>query len=111
MILQFEQYTPTQWHKRNLRFILMSHVFNFALCIRDIRRIREKQDNGHPSVSGSAQVLEKADADIRENQVMMFRYVLTFFQMLHVSNVKQLDDWYVGIFGVMSSAIDASKQW
>lgn len=110
-ILKFEQYTPIQWHRRNLRFITVSHVFNFALAVRAIQRIRAKQARGDPSVTGSAQALEKADADIKDNQIMMFRYVLTFFQMIHVSGVKQLDDWYVGLFGMISSAIDASKQW
>jgi len=109
--MKFEQYTPIQWHRRNLRFILASHVFNFALCVRDIKRIRAKQENSDPSVSGSAQALLKADSDIKDNQMMMFRYVLTFFQMLHASGVKQFDDWYIGLFGMISSAIDASKQW
>jgi len=110
-ILKFEQYTAIEFHRRNLRFITVSHVFNFALAIRAIQRIRAKQEKGDPSVTGSAQALEKADADIKDNQIMMFRYILTFVQMIHVSGVKQLDDWYVGLFGMISSAIDASKQW
>jgi hypothetical protein len=110
-ILKFKNYTAIEWHRRNLRFITASHVFNFALCFRDLKKIKEKQEKGDPSVSGSAEALAKADAAIRDNKKMMLRYVLTFFQMIHVSGVKQLDDWYVGIMGMISSAIDASKQW
>jgi len=109
--LKFEQYTPVQWHRRNLRFIITSHVLNFALCVRDIKGIRAKQEKSDPSVSGSAQALMKADQDIKDNQKMMFRYVLTFIQMLHVTQIRKMDDWYIGIMGMMSSAIDASKQW
>jgi len=110
-LLKFQQYTAIEWHRRNLRFITVSHVFNFALCVRDIKRIRAKQENGDPSVTGSAQALQSADDKIKENKMMMFRYVLTFIQMFHVSGMKQMDDWYIGIMGMMSSAIDASKQW
>jgi len=110
-ILKFQNYTAIEWHRRNLRFITSSHVFNFALCVRDIKRIRDKQEKSDPSVTGSAQALQAADSKIQENQMMMVRYVLTFIQMLHVSGVKQMDDWYIGIMGMMSSAIDASKQW
>lgn len=110
-ILKFQQYSAIQWHRRNLRFITVSHVFNFALCLRAITRIKDKQKNNDPSVSGSAEALAKADKEIFDNQKMMFRYVLTFLQMIHVSGVKQLDDWYVGIMGMISSGIDAHKQW
>lgn len=110
-LLKFQSYSAIQWHRRNLRFITASHVFNFALCVRDIRRIREKQEKSDPSVSGSAEALVKADQDIKDNQKMMLRYFLTFIQMIHVSGVKQLDDWYIGIMGMISSGIDASKQW
>jgi hypothetical protein len=104
-ILQFENYSAIQWHRRNLRFITASHVFNFALEYRNILRIRAK---GPPKDAAAA---EKAEAEIFDNKKMMLRYVLTFFQMIHVSGVKQLDDTYVGIFGMISSGIDASKQW
>jgi len=110
-ILKFQQYSAIEWHRRNLRLITASHVFNFALCVRDIKRIREKQENGDPSVTGSAQALQTADQKVQDNQMMMVRYVLTFLQMVHVSGVKQMDDWYIGLFGMVSSAIDASKQW
>jgi hypothetical protein len=110
-ILKFESYSAIQWHRRNLRFITMSHVFNFSLCVRDIFRIREKQRLKDPKYSGSDQALKKAEADVYDNKRMMLRYVLTFIQMLHVSQVKTFDDWYIGIFGMISSYIDASKQW
>jgi hypothetical protein len=103
-ILKFEQYSAIQWHRRNLRFITVSHVFNFALCYRDICRIRDKQAKGTADE-------EKAEKEIKDNKMMMVRYVLTFIQMLHVSGVKAMDDTYIGVFGMISSAIDASKQW
>jgi len=110
-ILKFQNYSAVQWHRRNLRFITASHVFNFALAFREIQRIRAKQEKCDPSVSGSAAALEKADQEIKGNMLMMFRYVLTFIQMTSVSGVKQFDDVYIGIMGMISSAIDASRQW
>jgi hypothetical protein len=110
-LLKFGNYTAIQWHRRNLRFITASHVFNFALCYRDLCRIRDKQEKGDAEYVGNPKAVAKADAEIKDNKMMMVRYVLTFFQMIHVSGVKQLDDWYIGIFGMISSAIDASKQW
>merc|ERR1719389_1527015 len=73
-LLKFKNYTAIQWHRRNLRFITASHVFNFALCFRDLKKIKEKQEKGDPSVSGSAEALAKADAAIRDNKKMMLRY-------------------------------------
>eukprot|EP00403_Amphidinium_massartii_P020580 CAMPEP_0178402232 /NCGR_PEP_ID=MMETSP0689_2-20121128/16727_1 /TAXON_ID=160604 /ORGANISM="Amphidinium massartii, Strain CS-259" /LENGTH=276 /DNA_ID=CAMNT_0020023109 /DNA_START=61 /DNA_END=891 /DNA_ORIENTATION=- len=110
-ILKFEKYSAIQWHRRNLRFVTLSHVWNFILCWRAVRRIQEKQANKDPKYSGSPEALRKAEADIYDQRRMMLRYTLTFFQMLHVSQVKKLDDWYVGIMGMISSYIDASKQW
>lgn len=110
-LLKFQNYTAIQWHRRNLRFITLSHVLNFSLCVRDIRRIREKQDQKDPKYSGSEEAVAKADQEIYDNKRMMLRYVLTFIQMLHVSQVKKMDDWYVGLMGMVSSYIDASKQW
>lgn len=110
-ILKFQQYKAIEWHRRNLRFITLSHVLNFSLNVREISRIRAKQEKQDPSVSGSPEALEKADQMIRAEKLMMFRYVLTFIQMVHVSGVKQFDDWYIGIMGMISSGIDASKQW
>eukprot|EP00928_Gymnodinium_smaydae_P033231 TRINITY_DN23856_c0_g2_i1.p1 TRINITY_DN23856_c0_g2~~TRINITY_DN23856_c0_g2_i1.p1 ORF type:complete len:278 (+),score=62.99 TRINITY_DN23856_c0_g2_i1:61-894(+) len=110
-ILKFKNYSAIQWHRRNLRFITLSHVLNFSLCVRDIKRIREKQASGDSKYAGSAEALSKADKDIYDNKRMMLRYVLTFIQMVHVSQVKKLDDWYIGLMGVVSSYIDASKQW
>lgn len=103
-ILKFKNYTAVQWHRRNLRFIIMSHVLNFALCVRDIKRTQKKMEEA--SVSA-----KKGQEAIYDNQRQMFRYVLTFIQMLHVSQLKVMDDWYIGIFGMISSYIDASKQW
>merc|ERR1712232_1100234 len=91
-ILKFANYTPVQWHRRNLRFITLSHVFNFALCARAIQRIRERQAN-KPKVINyekttalqeNSQGDAAAEKEIRENKLMTRRYVLTFFQMLHV---------------------------
>lgn len=110
-ILKFQSYTAVQWHRRNLRFITFSHVLNFSLCVRDISRIREKQANKDPKYSGSAEAEGKAAQDIYDNKRMMLRYVLTFIQMVHVSQVKKMDDWYIGLMGCVSSYIDASKQW
>merc|ERR1719191_2270987 len=45
-ILKFQSYSAIEWHRRNLRFITLSHVLNFSLCIREISRIREKQSSG-----------------------------------------------------------------
>lgn len=110
-ILKFQNYTAIQWHRRNLRFITLSHVLNFSLCVRDISRIKEKQAKNDPKYAGSQAAEEKADKDIYDNQRMMVRYVLTFIQMLHVSQVIKMDDWYIGLMGMASSYIDASKQW
>lgn len=110
-ILKFENFTAIQWHRRNLRFITLSHVFNFSLCVREVFRIREKRTLKDPKYSGSKEAEAKAAGEIYDNQRMMFRYVLTFIQMLHISQVKKLDDWYIGLMGVVSSYIDASKQW
>lgn len=110
-ILKFESYSAIQWHRRNLRFITFSHVLNFSLCIRDIKRIMAKKDAGDSKYTGSAQAEAKAAKDIYDNKRMMVRYALTFIQMLHVSSVKKMDDWYIGLMGVVSSYIDASKQW
>jgi len=110
-ILKFEKYTAIQWHRRNLRFITLSHVLNFSLCLREVLRIQDKQAKGDVKYSGTAEAVEKAEKEIYDNKRMMVRYVLTFIQMLHVSQVKKLDDWYVGLMGVASSYIDASKQW
>jgi hypothetical protein len=110
-IFKFEKYSPIQWHRRNLRFITLSHVLNFSLCVRDVLRIREKQKLNDPKYSGSEQALKKAEADVYDNKRMMVRYVLTFIQMLHVSQVKKMHDSYIGMFGMISSYIDASKQW
>jgi len=110
-IFKFEKYSAIQWHRRNLRFITLSHVLNFSLCLREVSRIRERQRLSDPKYSGSEQALKKAESDVYDNRRMMLRYVLTFFQMLHVSQVKKLHDSYVGIFGMLSSYIDASKQW
>lgn len=106
-ILKFQNYTPIQWHRRNLRFITFSHVLNFALCVREISRIREKQKD--PKTDNEA--IKKADAAVYDQMRMMLRYALTFIQMLHVSQVKKMDDWYIGLMGMMSAYIDASKQW
>lgn len=110
-ILKFQNYTAIQWHRRNLRFITLSHVFNFSLCLRDLLRIREKQRIMDPKYTGDKEAQAKAEVEIKDNKKMMFRYVLTFIQMLHVSQVKEFHDSYIGIFGMMSSFIDASKQW
>jgi hypothetical protein len=110
-ILKFQSYTPIQWHRRNLRFVTASHVFNFALCVRELRRIREKQRINDPQYTGSKEAVEKAEGEIYDNKKMMFRYTLTFLQMVHVANVMQFHDSYIGIFGMISSYIDASKQW
>lgn len=110
-ILKFKSYSAIQWHRRNLRFITLSHVLNFSLCLREILRIKEKQQSNDPKYTGSKEALEKAEAAIYDNKRMMVRYVLTFFQMLHVSQVKIMDDSYIGLFGMISSYIDASKQW
>lgn len=110
-ILKFQKYTPVQWHRRNLRFITLSHVLNFSLCARDIMRIKAKQEAKDPKYAGSEQALKKAESDIYDNQRQMVRYVLTFIQMLHVSQVRVMDDWYIGLMGVVSAYIDASKQW
>jgi len=110
-LVKFSNYTAIEWHRRNLRFITLSHVLNFALCVRSINRIQAKQQLGDPKYSGSEESVQKARDEIYDNQRMIVRYVLTFIQMIHVSGVKQLDDWYIGIFGMISSYIDASKQW
>mmetsp|Transcript_68348 Transcript_68348/g.120652 ORF Transcript_68348/g.120652 Transcript_68348/m.120652 type:complete len:581 (+) Transcript_68348:110-1852(+) len=110
-ILKFQNYSAIQWHRRNLRFITLSHVLNFSLCVREVMRIRQKQEKQDPKYSGSKEALAKAESEIYDNRRMMVRYVLTFIQMLHVSQVMQLDDWYIGLFGMISSYIDASKLW
>lgn len=172
-ILKFEGYTAIQWHRRNLRFIMTSHVFNFMLCFREIRRLNDKlrrgrlgttnnasapqllhrlttpggldrltsptapeakdqvlllrgttpeanaaaaaaaanPQNGASSSGLTKEVEKKIVKDIQDNRTMMLRYVLTFFQMMHVSQTKVLDDWYVGLMGCVSSAIDARRQW
>lgn len=110
-LLKFKAYTPVQWHRRNLRLITFSHVLNFSLCAREISRIRAKQDRQDPEYWGSDKAIQKAEATVSDNRRQMFRYVLTFIQMLHVSQIKVMDDWYIGIMGVISAYIDASKQW
>jgi len=110
-ILKFETYTPLQWHMRNLKFVLPSYVLNFVLCWREIRRIRERQRRGDSKYSGTEEALQKAEADIYDNKRMLVRYTFTFIQIVHVSKIRTLDDWYIGIMGMISSYIDASKQW
>lgn len=110
-ILKFSNYSAIQWHRRNLRFITFSHVLNFSLCLREIREIRAKQLAGDPKYSGSTQSQRAAESQIYDNKRMLVRYTLTFIQMLHVSQVKIMDDWYIGLMGMVSSYIDASKQW
>jgi len=110
-LLKFQNYTAIQWHRRNLRFITLSHVLNFSLCARAIMRIKDKQAKKDPAYTGSDQAVQKANSEIFDNKKMMFRYVLTFIQMLHVSQVKKMDDWYIGLMGMVSSFIDLSKQW
>jgi len=110
-ILKFKTYTPIQWHRRNLRFITFSHVLNFSVCLREISRIRAKQQSKDPEYIGSDKAIQKAEAAIYENKRQMFRYVLTFIQMSHVAQIKVMDDWYIGLMGIVSSYIDASKQW
>merc|ERR1740129_1837334 len=63
-LLKFKVYTPVQWHRRNLRFITFSHVLNFSACVREIRKIRSKQEKGDPEFSGSDKAIEKADKAI-----------------------------------------------
>jgi len=106
-ILKFRSYTPIQWHRRNLKFVLPSYVLNFVLCWRNIRQLRERRLQ-QASGKGSVDDIEQ---EIYDNKRMMVRYTLTFIQILHVSKIKDLDDWYVGIMGMISSYIDASKQW
>lgn len=110
-ILKFEKYTPIQWHRRNLRFITLSHVLNFSLCLRDIMRIKEKQTKFDRGTKEGQEALEKTNAEIFDNKKFMLRYVLTFIQMIHVSQVKVLDDWYIGLMGMASAFIDCTKQW
>lgn len=110
-ILKFKNYTAVQWHRRNLRFITFSHVLNFSICLRSFIIIMQKQEAKDPKYTGSSEALKTANAESYEHKKMMFRYVLTFIQMLHVSQVKVFDDWYIGIMGMVSSYIDASKQW
>lgn len=110
-ILKFETYTALQWHMRNLKFVLPAYVLNFALCWRDIRRIRARQRLGDSKYSGTEEALQRAEAEIYDNKRMLLRYTLTFIQIVHVSKIRTLDDWYIGIMGMVSSYIDASKQW
>jgi hypothetical protein len=110
-LLKFKSYTAVEWHRRNLRFITFSHVLNFSLCVREIARIKAKQQDNDPKYTGSEEALAKADNEIYDNKRMMFRYVLTFIQMLSVSQVRKMDDRMVGLMGCVSSYIDASKQW
>merc|ERR1712032_1543235 len=108
-ILNFTNYTPIQWHRRNLRFITLSHVLNFSLCVREIMQVKKKLHDAEAKCDEAA--IKKAKSTIYDNKRMMVRYVLTFIQMLHVSQVKKMDDWYIGFMGMISSYIDASKQW
>lgn len=108
-ILKFESYTAIQWHRRNLRFITLSHVLNFSLCLRDNIRAEKKIEK--LGANPDAKKLDEIQLEIYDNKRMMLRYVLTFFQMLHVSGAKAMDDSYIGLFGMISSYIDASKQW
>jgi len=110
-ILKFPNYTAIQWHRRNLKFVLPSYVINFCLCWTNIQKIKQKQRNKDSKYSGSEQAEKKAELDIYDNKRMMVRYTLTFFQIVHGSAVKILDDSYIGLFGMVSSYIDASKQW
>ncbi|CAE7356699.1 Pex11 [Symbiodinium necroappetens] len=107
-ILKFQNYTAIQWHRRNLRFITLSHVLNFSLCVRQVMNIRKKQQAMKPE---DKDAIKQADKKVYDEMRMMVRYTLTFIQMLHVSQVKKMDDWYIGLMGVASSYIDASKQW
>eukprot|EP00974_Lingulodinium_polyedra_P042939 4123122-Lingulodinium_polyedra.AAC.1 len=51
-ILKFRSYSAIQRHRRNLRLIILSHVLNFSLCVRETRRIQEKQAKNDPKYSG-----------------------------------------------------------
>jgi len=102
-LLKFKNYTAIQWHRRNLKFVLPSYVLNFAICCRNIRQIRQRQRLCKHADG-------EAEQEVYDNKRMMLRYTLTFLQIIHVSKVRELDDWYVGLFGMVSSYIDASKQ-
>merc|ERR1712137_1231865 len=105
-ILKFEAYTPLQWHMRNLKFVLPSYVINFSLCWHEIRSIRNRQRLGDSKVCGTEQAMQKAEERVYANKRMMLRYTFTFIQIIHVSKVRTLDDWYVGLMGMVSSYID-----
>lgn len=105
-ILKFKEYSPIQWHRRNLKFVLPAYVINFCLHWKKIAHIKLKQKQ-----QLSAREQEEATQAIYDNRKMMLRYTLTFFQIVHGSQTKILHDSYIGFFGMISSYIDASKQW
>ena len=68
-ILKFQNYTPIQWHRRNLRFITFSHVLNFALCTRQIVRARRAFEEKEKD----AEAKKKLDSVMNDNLKMMLR--------------------------------------
>merc|ERR1712038_1793036 len=74
-LLKFKAYTPIQWHRRNLRFIIFSHLLNCVVWARDIRRIRSKQASNDPTA------VQKADAAVADAKRNMFSAILKVIQM------------------------------
>ena len=83
-LLKFQNYSPIQWHRRNLRFITFSHVLNFAPCTRQafekgvesvsfsgqIVRARKSFQEKDPS---DAEAKKKLDSVMNDNLKMMLR--------------------------------------
>jgi hypothetical protein len=107
-------YTQKTWHQYNLKFIMTVHVLNFLVAARAIKRIRDKEAKESPDEKTKAKN-DKSVWDYKKHVVL--RNVLTFIQISHVSMTAEKywgfkhDDWYIGILGMISSYLDASKQW
>lgn len=112
--LNGSMYTQKTWHQYNLKFIMTVHLLNISVAVREILRIRSKEAEEPPDEKTKAKN-DKKVFDLKKHTIL--RNVLTFIQITHVSMTGEkywgikLDDWYIGILGVISSYLDASKQW
>ena len=92
-------YQFTQWHRRKLHFFMLPHVLNFSLSVLEVMQLKGKFQQAEAKENEN--VVRKAQANIYDNKRMLVRYAHFVTQLLHVLQVKGMDDWYIGIMGMI----------